>query len=241
MIDIHSHLLPGIDDGCQTLEESLALARFAVDNGITYSILTPHMHRDRYDNNIDIISDKFLILQKALEIEKIPLQIGYAAEVRIGHEILDMIHNDQLPFLGCIGKLKYLLLEMPHSHIMPGSYNLIEWLLENHIIPVIAHPERNKELQKNYNKAHELINLGCLFQITSASISGKFGVLCQNSAHYLLKKHWVSFVATDAHNLKYRPPDLIQSKPFLIQMLGEKEADKLLSLNAWEIVKSQFN
>ncbi|MFK5894211.1 MAG: capsular biosynthesis protein [Pseudomonadota bacterium] len=241
MIDIHSHILPGIDDGCPTLEDSLVLSRYAVENGISHSVLTPHIHSGRYENNIHTILDAFLILQEALEKNQIPLQIRFAAEVRIGFELIDMLQKDLIPFLGSIDNHKYLLLEMPHSHILPGSHNLIEWLTNNQITPVIAHPERNKELQKNYDKAQQLIDLGCLFQLTSASISGKFGLTCQQASNDFLLKNWVSFVATDAHNLKNRPPDLLQCKSFLIEMLGEKETDNLLIHNAWKIVKKQFS
>ena len=241
MIDIHSHLLPGIDDGCQTIEESLELSRYAVENGITHSILTPHIHIGRYENNINTIFNEFNLLKNSLSEKKILLHIGFAAEVRIGFEIIEMIQKNLIPFLGTVGKHRYLLLEMPHSHIPPGYNNLIEWLINNQVIPVIAHPERNKELQRNPKKAQELINLGCLFQLTSASISGKFGPYCQQASNDFLDNNWVTFVASDAHNFNNRPPDLRQSQPFLIEKVEEKETKKLLFDNAWDVVKSQFN
>ncbi len=241
MIDIHSHLLHGIDDGAKTLQEALALAKYAVKNGITHSVLTPHIHHGRYENNYASISNAYQQLNKALLEQNIPLKIAFSAEVRISVEIVEMINNSQIPFLGNEKKQRYILLEMPHSHILPGSDNLIEWLLEQQITPIIAHPERNKELQKKHGLAEKLINMGCSFQLTAASISGAFGEICKTTSQVFLEKGWVSFVATDAHNLRSRPPDLLQSISVLHEIIGITETDNLLIHNPWKIVASKFN
>jgi len=241
MIDIHSHLLAGIDDGSQTIEDSILLAQYAVDNGITHSVITPHIHEGRYNNNIQSIASAFEKLKQALTEQQIPLKIAFAAEVRVGFENIAMIEKGQIPFLGEDETHKYLLLEMPHGHVLPGVTNLIEWLLDKQIIPVIAHPERNKELQKKLHKAEIFKQMGCLFQLTAASIAGKFGETCQLTSQSLLEKGWVNIVATDAHNLQHRPPDLRQSQAPLIEIIGQAETDNLLIHNPWKIVKSQFS
>ena len=116
MIDLHCHLLPGIDDGPQTLDESLQLARIAVKNGITHSVVTPHILPGRYDNDSDSIAAVFERFREALRVEQIPLQVAMAAEVRLDPEIIGMIAENRVPFLGEINGYKIILLEFPHGH-----------------------------------------------------------------------------------------------------------------------------
>lgn len=241
MIDIHSHLLAGIDDGAQTISESVALCRYAVNNGITHSVFTPHIHPGRYENTRCTIEPVFNRLQAALQEAAVPLKISYAAEVRISVEMMAMIEQDQIPFLGYYQDNKLLLLEMPHSHVMPGSQKLIDWLLKRNIRPVIAHPERNKELLMDYSKVLPFVQQGCLLQLTAASVAGNFGSRCQDFARYLVEHNLVSYVATDAHNLQHRPPDLKQCMTPLRHWAGQERAEQLVKTNAWKIVRSRFD
>ena len=240
MIDIHCHLLPGIDDGPSTLEESLALARFAVKNGITHSVITPHIHAGRWENSASIIKAVGLDFKRALLEEEIPLQVGIAAEVRIGIEIMDQINNRQIPFLGRWGDQKVMLMEMPHSHVPVGIERMVSWLLERNIIPMIAHPERNKDVHRNLSKIDSLIEMGCLFQVTASSVSGRFGEPSRVRAVQLLEKGVVTVLASDAHNLKYRPPSLNSGRAAAAEVVGEDEAFRLVVDNPWQIVSDQF-
>ncbi|MFK5985210.1 MAG: capsular biosynthesis protein [Pseudomonadota bacterium] len=240
MIDLHSHLLPGIDDGPTNLEDALDLARYAVNNGITHSVLTPHIHLGRYNNNLSIIAKIFQQFKQALIKNNIDLKIAFSAEVRLCVEIIEMINKEEIPFLGEYQGKKLLLLEMPHSHIPPGSSNLINWLNKRNILVVIAHPERNKELHMNIQKAAELIKQGCLFQITSASVTGNFGSSCKLLSEKFLEYDWVHFIATDAHNLKHRPPDLKQCRDVLSEKFGAEYTKKLFYDNPWEAVAIKF-
>lgn len=240
MIDIHSHILPGIDDGAQTLEDSITLCQYAVENGITHMLFTPHIHPGRYDNTDKAINEVFKPLKKKLEELQIPLKVSYAAEVRISVEMMEMVALKQIPFIGHYKGFFYLLLEMPHSHILPGSEKLIQWLNKRNIKVIIAHPERNKEIQRNIDKLEPFIKNGCLLQLTSASVSGKFGEICQNVSKQLIDRKWVSFVASDAHNIQNRPPDLYQAKPNLTQWVGAEKARKLLFDNQKTLTASHF-
>ncbi len=239
-IDIHSHLLPGIDDGAQTLDEAIALARYAVEKGISHSVLTPHIHPGRYDNDLDSIDRAFQLLQDEINQQQIPLQIAYAAEVRISVEMMELIAQGKIPFLGQFKEQNVLLLEFPHSHILPGSDKLVNWLLKRKIKPIIVHPERNKELQADFTKITPFLKAGCLLQVTAGSLVGKFGKKSQNIAQLLIEKQWAHFIATDAHNLKYRPPDLKEVNAYLTSILGETKARQLLFDNPWSIVKNKF-
>lgn len=208
MIDLHCHMLPGIDDGPDSMDESLALAKLAVDGGITHSILTPHIHPGRWDNEALTIRSSMEMFKKALSDHAIPLKVGMSGEMRVGLEALQMVANHQVPFLGRWADNYVVLLEMPHSHIPMGMQQMIQWLMQRNIRPLIAHPERNKDVLRRLDKIQPLVDAGCLFQVTSGSIAGRFGSTARDRARQLLEMGVVTVLATDAHNIKRRPPSL---------------------------------
>lgn len=240
MIDIHSHILPALDDGAANINDALELCQFAVDNGISRMLATPHIHPGRYENNKAKIAAASLLLKKELLNNHIPLQIAFSAEVRVSVEMMEMITRNEIPFVGHYRGFHFLLLEMPHSHILPGSEKLIAWLLKRKIKVIIAHPERNKEIQHDISKLIPFVKQGCLLQLTAASVSGKFGEICQDISRQLIDNHWVSFIATDAHNIKNRPPDLKQAMDTLKNWIGEKLADQMCYANPKIITSIHF-
>jgi len=240
MIDIHSHLLPNIDDGPQSMDESLALAQFAVTRGITHSIVTPHIHPGRWENEALSIRTSFETFKKALADKNIPLKMGMSGEVRVGIESLQMIASHQVPFLGRWGNDYVVLLEMPHSHIPSGMEQMIQWMLQRNIRPLIAHPERNKDILRKLDNIQMLVNTGCLFQVTAGSISGKFGSTARDRACQLLEMGVVTVLATDAHNLNRRPPALDEGRAAAAAIIGESGATRLVIDNPWRIVSCQF-
>ena len=228
MIDLHSHFLPKVDDGPDTLEQSLDLARFAVENGITHSVLTPHIHPGRYDNErleIEIGVDK---LQVALNRQGIPLDLSAGAEVRISAETIYMVAQEQIPFLGELGGYKILLLEFPHDTIPVGSINLVQWLMAKDIRPLIAHPERNKDVMRDIEKITPFLEEGCLLQLTAASVAGNFGKEAETIARHMLENDWVYEIATDAHNIEHRPPDLAAGRDAAAELVGMEKAMQLV-------------
>lgn len=228
MIDLHCHLLPGIDDGASDMKQSLALARIASDNGIKKSIVTPHIQPGRFDNDINSIRAAFINFQQALQKKKISLQVGMAAEVRICPEILPMITNNQIPFLGSLNGYNILLLELPYNHIPLGTDKMIVWLMNRKIRPMIAHPERNADIATNIEKIYSFLELGCLLQITAGSLLGRFGHQQQLCAQQLLENKLVDVIATDAHNQQYRPPNLEQGRQAAAEIIGETAAWRLV-------------
>lgn len=228
MIDLHSHLLPGIDDGAQNLDESLALARFAVEQGIRRSVLTPHIHAGRWENDRESIADAHLRLEQALINEGLPLEIGMAAEVRIGAEIMEMVLAERVPYLGRWKDQHVMLLELPHSHIPPGADQFVRWLKRQGVQAMIAHPERNKDVIRNLDAINPLIEAGCLLQVTAGSVAGQFGPMAHQRAEELLLRGWVTVLATDAHNMEYRPPDMLAGYRVACELVGEAEADALV-------------
>jgi len=228
MIDIHCHLLPAIDDGARNVKESIALARHAVADGITHMVLTPHIQPGVYDNNTTTISTAFALFQAALDENHIELDIAMAAEVRLCPEILPMLEGGHIPmYVDSSGK-KTILLELPHSHVPPGTEQLLKWLLVYDIGVLIAHPERNKEIMRNYHRVEAFIEMGCLLQVTSGSISGRFGEPPRKAAAYMLKQGWVDVLASDAHNLRSRPPELSDGRGVAAASLGFEKARRLV-------------
>ena len=225
MIDLHCHFLPNIDDGPKSLEESLDLARFALDNGITKSVMTPHIHPGRYENtrlDIQVAVQKFEV---ALARQGIPLNLSVGAEVRIGADTIYMVAQEEIPFLGELGGYKILLLEFPHETIPIGSLNLVQWLMAKEIRPMIAHPERNKDVMRDLSKIEPFINEGCLMQLTAASIAGNFGKQAEMVSRNMLEKDWVYAIATDAHNIDHRPPDLAAGRDAAAEIVGLEKAN----------------
>jgi len=143
MIDLHCHLLPGIDDGPESLDEAIGLAAHAVKSGITYAVVTPHVHIGRYENDLPSIRRDLAKFQAELDSLKIPLRLGLGGEVRLGAEVMDLVAESRIPFLGERDGYRIMLLEFPHGHIPVGADKFVAWLLKNRIRPLIAHPERN--------------------------------------------------------------------------------------------------
>ncbi len=240
MIDAHCHLLPGVDDGAATIKQSLELARYAVADGITHMVVTPHIQIGTYDNNLTTISAAFEVFVAGLEEAGIELNVAMAAEIRLCPEIISVLEQGNLPlFVGPEGK-QTLLLELPHSHVPPGTEQALKCLLAQDIGVVIAHPERNKEIMLDCNKLEAFIDLGCMIQLTSGSVSGRFGNPPRMAAKHILQQGWGDLLASDAHNLQYRPPQLSDGKRAAAAIIGEDRAHELVFETPWKIVGGMF-
>ena len=228
MIDLHCHFLPGIDDGPQTLEEALDLARAAAANGIRHAVLTSHVQPGRYPNekrNLLAAVESF-----ASEMAKahIALQLHLGGEARLCPELIDMLAENRVPFLGEVDGYRILLLEFPHSLIPVGSLRFVQSLLKLKIRPLIAHPERNKAIMMQPEKVNEFAEAGCWLQLTAGSLIGRFGPLAQETAFKIIDEGWNCVVATDAHNLQNRPPLLSEGRVALQQRYGKAVARSMV-------------
>lgn len=241
MIDLHCHLLCGIDDGPSTLEESLELCRIAVSDGITRAIVTPHIHPGRWENNRTSIHAACNQLQQALDDNGILLQLGFAAEVRLTDRIPDQVARDEIPFYGEVDGHKVMLLEFPHGHVIPGSHKLAEWLLAHGIRPMIAHPERNRQIMKDASQLQPFIDAGCWLQVTAGSVTGHFGERSHFIAHQLLENDEVTVLASDGHNARARPPALSQAFDNIARNYGRERALRLMLDTPKVIVAGQFS
>lgn len=225
MIDLHSHFLPAIDDGAGSLDESLRLLRRAHIDGIEKLVATPHMYPGVFDNSIKSIREAFdLVVSSASQI---PVDIAVAAEVRISEHILPAIEKGDIPFLGKYSGMDVLLLEFPHSHIPPGADKLVKWLISKNVIPMIAHPERNRDIQSNPQLLVPFRRMNCLFQLTASSINGEMGERAMMCAEYMLKNRLYSIVASDMHSELRRPPQMGLARQKISKLCDDGYSEEL--------------
>ncbi len=237
MIDMHSHILPGIDDGPVDLEESLQMLRLAAADAVRVQVLTPHIHIGRYENTKASLQAAFAEFCTLVAAAGIGVELRLAAEVRIGAEILQLVAGDAIPWLGGWDGRRVLLLEFPHSQIPVGSINLVQWLIQRQVVPMIAHPERNRELLAQPDKLNPFLQAGCLTQVTAGSLNGKFGPGPRAFAENLLQAGHVTLLATDCHNLAYRPPELGSGRDAAAALIGEEAARRLVEENPQRILE----
>lgn len=240
MYDIHCHLIPGIDDGARDKEEALSLLRIAEKEGITHIVFTPHMHLGRFDNFKNDIFDSFIEFKLLAAKENIAIDLAFAAEVRIDADILHLCKLGKIPFFKGENNQQVILLELPHSQFPPGAEKLISWMVAQGITPLIAHPERNRDIQKSPDLALKLKRLGCLLQVTAGSVLGQFGDKSQNLAFSLLEQKLADVVASDAHNLKRRPPKLKYAYQYIADNYSVEYANDLFINNPKSITKNLF-
>ena len=240
MIDLHAHLLPGIDDGAPDLAAALDLARAAVAAGITHSVLTPHFHPGRFDNRLDDVRARLDAFRDALREAGIPLEVAVAGEVRAGPEAMAMAEAGELPLLGRYEGMDVVLLEFPHGQLPLGSEKLVAWLVRRGVRPLVAHPERNKDVIRRLEAIAPLVAEGALLQVTADAVAGGFGPLAQGRAVELLERGWVAVLGSDAHNLAHRPPRLEPGRAAAAAIVGEAESWRLVRERPARIAAAHF-
>lgn len=201
MIDIHTHILPGVDDGAKTEADSLEMGKVAVEQGIQTIIATPHHRNGAFDNYKEEIITNVQILNELLEENKIPLEILVGQEVRIYGELLDDLAEGDIQTLA---DTSYILVEFPFGDVPQYAERLLYDLQQKGLRPIIAHPERNRELIENHDRMYELIRNGALAQLTGASLLGEYGKEIEQFSHQLIEANLVHFIASDAHNTDSR-------------------------------------
>ncbi|WP_417760620.1 tyrosine-protein phosphatase [Shewanella sp.] len=241
MYDIHCHVIPNIDDGARTMDEALALLQLAHSSGISHVVATPHMHPGIFDNTPASIHQGLQQLKQHIQDEGLDLQLAAAAEVRLCAELPRWIEADEVPYLGEYQGYKVLLLEFPHSHIPVGAEQLVKWLIGRDILPMIAHPERNRDVQKNIKKLLPFRRMNCLLQLTASSVIGDMGEASLSTAVDLLEDNAVDVVATDAHNMHRRPPKLAEAHAAIAAVYGQEYADKLTKQTPAQISQALYS
>ncbi len=229
MIDIHTHLIPNIDDGPASLEEALQLCHAAVADGITHAICTPHILSGRFNNTKNSILHAFEKFQSEVDAAGINLKLGISAEVRLDAQVLQLIDEGQVPFLGTQSSsgFHYMLLELPDAQIPVGADAFVQRLMNLHICPVIVHPERNRSVFVNPEKIKPFVEAGCQLQVTAASLVGQFGPAIENVSWALIESGAVQAIASDSHNTSGRKPRMTEARNALIKRYGLDVATSL--------------
>jgi protein-tyrosine phosphatase len=224
MIDIHHHLLWGLDDGSTSLENSVAMAKMAAADGITHVVCTPHAN-EQFSYDPKVIAQKVAELQLALDMAGVDLKLGQGSDFHMSYDNIQEAKVDPRKF--SINGHGYLLIELPDYGI---SRNLTETLYQLQLAgltPILTHPERNATLQADEQRMVEWMRGGLLVQITTGSVTGSMGKTAQRMAHRLLENRWVHFLATDAHNTTSRPPKMREAHDMVAEKYGPEYAHAL--------------
>src|SRR5690625_4311909 len=201
MIDIHTHILPSVDDGAKTEEDSLEMAKQAVEEGIHTIIATPHHKNGRFENVRENIMTYTNILNELFQSEGIPLTLLAGQETRInGDMVEDLKKGEILP----INDTTYVFVEFSASHVPRYAKQVLFDLQVAGYKPIIVHPERNEELIEHPNRLYDFVRNGALTQITAGSLIGKFGKSIQRFTQQLIEANLTHFIASDAHNTTTR-------------------------------------
>ncbi len=227
MIDLHSHILPGIDDGVKTEDDAVAFARVAVEDGIRTIIATPHCKEGSYENYRPRILEDVERLRSRLQREQIDLEILPGAEVHIAPDLLARIEDGRAPTLGDNGKT--LLLELSLRYPPVELNNLVFHLHLSGIQILFAHPERIRHFQDDPSRFEEVVRLGAWGQITTGSILGVFGESTRAYSEELVRKGLVHIIATDAHNTRGRPPVLREAVETVAGWVGRERAEAMVT------------
>jgi protein-tyrosine phosphatase len=225
MIDLHSHLLPGIDDGASDLALALRMAQVFVADGVEVVACTPHILPGLYHNSGPQIRQAVASLQAALDSERIPLRLTTGAD---NHIVPDVIAGLKSGHLLTLGDTRYVLIEPPH-HVAPARLeDLFFSILVAGYVPILTHPERLTWIKSQYALMQRLVQTGVWMQVTSGSLSGAFGRDAQYWAERMLDEGCVHILATDAHDVTRRPPDLARGRDLAAKRLGDREATHLV-------------
>lgn len=209
------------------MDETVELAVQALEQGVTHMVCTPHINPGVFDNHQDNIEAVFQEVVEELRANDIALALSYSCEVRLCTEITQWVSQSSLPLLGSWKEKPVLLLELPHSHVPAGTDSLIHWLQKKGIQPVIPHPERNRDILANYDKATWLKSMGVMFQATAGAFTGTFGDAVEETVFRMLDENLIGYVASDMHNLKRRPNEMANAYKAVLAVKGALVANRL--------------
>ena len=235
VIDIHSHIMPDIDDGARTLEEAIEMARIATEDGIEYMVSTPHMFNGLSHNpEPPEILERVAALNEAIAGKGVKILPGN--EVHISHDIAAQAQNKRVT---TINQRNYMLVEFPQLTVPVGAEELFYKLQLQGVRPILVHPERNGQLQNHPSMVGKFVERGVLIQVTAMSVTGEFGPTARACAEVLLRHDCVHFLATDTHRTKSRPPILSKGRDAAAAIVGPERAAALVETNPRAVINGE--
>ncbi|HSH24290.1 MAG TPA: CpsB/CapC family capsule biosynthesis tyrosine phosphatase [Massilibacterium sp.] len=222
MIDIHCHILYGIDDGAETKEDTIAMLKEAIAEGIHTIVATPH-HDRHFTNHREDILTFVTQVNEWIQDENLPIKLLPGQEIRIFSDLIQEIEKeDTSDLLTYVNQSKYALIEFPHHDVPDYAESILYELKIRGITPVIAHPERNKKLIENPDLLYQFVQNGALSQVTTMSVMGGFGRKIQKFSLDLYKHHLAHFLASDAHNLTTRSFKMQEAIAYIEKQCGNE-------------------
>jgi protein-tyrosine phosphatase len=233
MVDIHCHILPGIDDGAETWDITTKMCRMAVRDGITHIVATPHCNgiyeyeRAHFTNMLATLS----------EVSEGELTFSIGCDFHLSAPNLQEAMDDPQRF--AMGDTNYIMIEFEHYGIPSDADEQLMALVSRGMVPIITHPERNAYLVQNLDRVSRFIEFGCLVQVTANAFTGFWGLKSKKAAEKLLKRHAIHIVATDAHDLTLRPPILSEARRRISELADADVAEALVTHNPAAVVTGQ--
>lgn len=237
MIDMHNHILFGVDDGAKTIEDSIELINYEIDNNINSIILTPHYNINSTDGEKDRVLQNYVILKKTVEIEKLNIKLFLGNEIYLGTDFYEVL--EKKAFITLAGS-DYILIEF---NLLSNSINIAEMCYEvrkRGYIPIIAHIERYINLYNDRTLLEDILEEGALLQVNASSLLHKDDEECFKFANFLLKSGLVSFVASDVHSMQGRVSCLNEAYKIVKKNCGATYADMIFNTNQIKVLSNEY-
>lgn len=235
MVDLHSHIIPKIDDGSQSIETSILMLQEAKKAGFTDIFLTPHYIENYYDLDIQTRKEKFEELQKIAKEKNIDINLYLGSEIFINPEI-DVLYSKKA--ILTLNNSRYMLIEIPMNDTILYLDDVIENLTYMGIVPILAHPERYEYVQNDISVCERLIDKGVLFQMNFGSIIGVYGKDVKKTAIKLLKNNYIHFLGSDVHRKESIYTKIESAKKKIIKIIGKEKFDILTIKNPNHIINN---
>ena len=237
MIDIHNHLLYGVDDGSKSLEESIDVLKDMSKSGYEDIILTPHYIVDSsYQSKKDTNLERLNVLKEELKKNNIDINLYLGNEIYIDDDIETLLKNNKISSLN---DSKYLLIELPMNGIYEEYESIFGSLIQKGYKVILAHPERYESFQKDYTKITDLKAIGVLFQCNLDSINGKYGEEAKNTIIRMLEDKLVSFIGTDIHRKKDEYAKWVVAKALMLEYIDPNYLEDLFLNNPKKIINNE--
>lgn len=235
MIDLHCHLLPGIDDGARDLDMAIAMARMALADGIVTVACTPHILPGVYDNTASQIRDAVSSLASRLQSAQIPLHLTVGADVHLDPNLLAGLRNGQIP---TVADSRYFLFEPPH-HVAPPRLDAFAFsLVTAGYVPILTHPERLSWIETHFEVIERMADSGVLMQLTAGSLLGMFGRQPKYWAERMLDEGMADLLASDGHDVRRRPPQMAAAREVVAKRCDEATAHRLVVTTPLAILRN---